>query len=464
MLKDKGILFEKLISNGRNGKPLLNDKQRSLARSVYNFAWNKIKADQENGRIGPDDFDIDDVQSFDKKIEAALIKFERILECFKKSSIAKDNFLNSFDQCAQHCKKCVKELREIAAEIQTEKFDRDILTGVGNIFGAVGGLCFALALPVSLPLAIPGGIVCALGNGLVIGNAAGEISHLKEKLKEAVNLIEEEKKRFSAMRWFSCPEEMENAISSLVDCHVLKRMAQEVETFSKVTDKKDMTDDEFKNHYEQVLDYCMGQMAKDSKLIKEYGKELAPAVMTFVFVVCLMNDHNRIVLDCSLTTLRLTSVLNIGALACIAVGAISKLLSVWWGVSINLLLAVKSFIDAYKRPDTELTKKIREAADKIEEIFTYIERIYNETKKYKSHYNVTQWKTVLVSQTPDVTESVDLKMAVKDYLPETARGRIRLLKLQTKSDWLVMVPAIHSQRLLKQKQIEIKGKNCKITP
>ncbi|GBN91851.1 hypothetical protein AVEN_174426-1, partial [Araneus ventricosus] len=426
---------------------------------------------QENDEIDPSDFDKDEVESFDEKIEKTLCKFECVVEVFKKSRESKDDFLKSFDQWSEPCQKCVKDLRDIAGEIQNDKFGRDLTRGIGNAAAALGVVA-GLACP---PLAVAGGIACAVGNGVALGTTVLENLYANKKMEEAEALLREEKKRYSAMRWFSCPKKLQEALGSLVDLKVLEQMEKRVQTFSEeVRDKKDMTGDEFKNHYEQVLDSCMDLMAKDRKMIEEYGKELAPAVMTFVFVVCLMNDHNRIVLDCSLTTLRLTSVLNVGLLACGVAGAlaiegaiaefISSELIVWLRVGINVLLAAKSFVDAYRQPDTELTEKIKEAADKIEGIYTYIEGVYKETKKYKSHDAVNQWKTVLVEHTPGDAESEDLKMAVKDYLPEEARGRIRTLRLPIEeNNWLVMVPADHSQRLLEQTQINIKGKNCAVT-
>ncbi|GBM60584.1 Zinc finger BED domain-containing protein 5 [Araneus ventricosus] len=338
------------------------------------------------------------------------------------------------------------------------------------------GTLLGLSLPVSGPLAVGGGIAFALGNGVVIGTTTKEIAYLEKHLKEVKKLIKKEKERFSSMtNWFSRPEQLENAINSLLDYNILQEIAKEVQKLTEeVTGEKDITEDEFKDQFQQVLKHCMGLMARDSKMIEEYGKELAPAVMTFVFVVFLMNDHNRIVIDCSLITqhlaLGLMSVLDFGALAgklisgsAIAEAAISEAV-VWLGVAIDVLIAVLSFIDIYKRPETKHTKKIREAADKIEKVFLFIESVYRETKAYNSKTNATQWETVLVKRVPDDAGHADLRMAVKHYLPEEALGRVRIIRLPTKEkNWLVKVPASHSQMLLQQTEIEIKKKNCLVT-
>ncbi|CAL1290925.1 unnamed protein product [Larinioides sclopetarius] len=319
MLKDHGILIDRILSSGRNGEPPLSDMERSVAQSAHISACNKIKACLESGEIGIDDCDIDDAASFDKKITAFLVKFKRFVEYLKNSSRAKDNFLQRFHSFGQHCKATVIELREMAEELRDLKNKNDFTRLEANVYGAIYG-CLFLTLPVCPAVGIVGGICGLMVNTASAIVTSGEIAVVKRKLNRAVELIEEEKKRYSAMQCFSCHEEEKEALDSFVSSSVLKQMAQKVENFRKITNKKDMTEDEFKNHYEDVLDYCMEKMAKESKLIEEYGKELAPAVMAFTFVVVLMNDHNRIALDYSLTTLRLKSAWNCGAIIGLAMG------------------------------------------------------------------------------------------------------------------------------------------------
>ncbi|GBN93964.1 hypothetical protein AVEN_25539-1 [Araneus ventricosus] len=314
------------------------------------------------------------------------------------------------------------------------------------------------------------------GTGVVDGTTVDKIVWMKCRMDEVKTLMKNEKERFSAMTdWLICPEELENAINPLLDCNVLKEIAQEVQKFTEaVTDQINMSEDEFTMQFKRVLKHCMGQMAKDSKVKKEYGKELAPAVMAFVFVVCLMNDHNRITLGCSVINqhmaLDLMRELNFGTLAgeliggsAIAKAAISETF-VWFALVIDLLNSAQSFIDVYKRPHPEYTKRIKEAAEKFEKIFSHIERVYNDAKTYNSRTNVSQWKTFLVSRAPDDAGHGDLRMAVKHYLPEEALGRIKIIRLPTEErNWLVKVPAIHSLMLLQQTLINIKGRDCAVT-
>ncbi|GBM59875.1 hypothetical protein AVEN_158607-1, partial [Araneus ventricosus] len=345
------------------------------------------------------------------------------------------------------------------------------------------GLSFLTPLAaVTVPLAIGGGVASAMGGGVVVGTTGTEMVLVKNRLEKVKTLIEEEKERFSSMaHWFIHPEELENAINSLVDYDILKEVAPEVQKFCAESDHENKTDDEFKNEFKQMLKNCIGKMNEGNKLTAEYGKELAPVVMTFVFVVCLMKDHNRIVLDCVMITQRLAlgllSVLDIGVLAGSLIGklaakgvasAIAKFavaeIFTCFGIIIDVLNVVVSSIDLHKRPDTVHTKQIKEVADKFEKVFLFIEGVYNETKKYKSPSDETQWITVIVSQAPGDADRTDLKMAVKKYLTEEGWRKMKIRRLETRgNNWLVKMPEIHSQMLLQQTHINIKGKDCAVT-
>ncbi|CAL1264697.1 unnamed protein product [Larinioides sclopetarius] len=460
----KDLTYEKIFGSNRSQR-LFDEEESSVASYIYRFAYDEIHASQVNES---DDFDADCIENFSAKTEELMIRFERLAEILGKSRKAMDNFLRGFQNWAPHCKKTVESLRKIAEALKGDKFNRDISRTFGSVIAAIGGILLGLSLPASAPLSIAGAAAFAAGNGLVVKTTTEEIAYVKKRLDEVKELLEKEKEKFSYMtNWFSRPQELENSINYLVDYNIVNEIKKEVQKLTEeVTGEKDITEEEFKNQFGQLLKHCMGLMAKDSKMIDEYGKELAPAVMTFVFVVFFMNDHNRVVLDCSLITqhlaLSLMDVLNIGTLtgsSAIADAAVSKTF-IWISVAINAMIAVLSLIDLCRQPETKHTKEIKEAADKIEKVYLFIESVYNKTLTYKP----PEYAAILVNNAPEDAEHADLRNAVSNYLPEEALNQIKVIRLPTEeSSWLVKIPKIYSRVLLQQTEIKIKRKNCVVT-
>ncbi|CAL1264754.1 unnamed protein product [Larinioides sclopetarius] len=484
MVKD--ALFQRVFGQKRRDSDLLiSDDELTLASFVFDVAYDEINsnADEFDDR----NFDTASVLSFDEKIETTLAKFDSIVVIFKRSFESQETFLKSFEKWAKPCQKTIESLRVFAEEMQTDKFNSDIARVVGGVVGTIGGILVGLSFltplaAVTVPLAIGGGVTSALGGGVVVGTTGTELVLVKNRLEKVKTLIEEEKERFSAMaHWFTHPEELENAINSLVDFDILTEILPEVQNFLEISEQKKMTDDEFKNEFKQILKDSLGKMNKDNKLKNEYGNELAPVVITFVFVVCLLKVHNRIVLDCVMITQRLAlglmSVLDLGVLAGSLIGklavrsvastiakfAVAEILTCL-GIIIDVLNVVFSSIDLHKRPETKHTKKIKEVAEKFEKIFLFIEGVYNETKKYKSLIDESQWTTVVILHAPDDAGHEDFKIAIKQYLPEDGWRKMKIKRLETRrNNWLVKIPTIHSEMLLQQETMNIKGKNCVVT-
>ncbi|KAF8789134.1 uncharacterized protein LOC129956435 [Argiope bruennichi] len=497
-MSKRKLLFKKIFcSNECDSEPFLDDGDVSLASFVYNVACEEIREDNDYSDDEPDmdgkDEDTYSILSFDEKVDAAVENFERVVALFKKTKKAKDSFLKSFEQWAPTCKNNIQLLKESAEAIQTDKFNSDIAKVVGGVVAAVGGIVFGISFitplaVVTVPLAIGGGIASAVGGTVVAGTTGTEIALLKKKLEGARALVQQEMERFFAMtHWFSFPEEVKKALESLLSYNLLKEMAADLKKFfDEVTREANLTVGDFKLRFKEVLKLCMKKMITSSKITYEFGDDVAPVVMTFVFVFCLMKGQNRIVLDCVMITQRLAvgllSVFDLGVQAGQLIGrlalkgaasagealakfAIMEAL-VGLGVLIDVVNVVLSSIDLHKRPETEATKKIKEAADKLEKVFSFIESVYNEVKKYKTlaRTDVNDWTAVVVSHIPDDAEKEDIKTAVKPHLPEEAWSCIKLKKLPTNgNNWLVKVPTNHSQLLLEQSHLIINEKSCAVT-
>ncbi|GBO36862.1 hypothetical protein AVEN_251078-1 [Araneus ventricosus] len=141
----KDSLFDRVFGENRSdGDRLIDDDEFSLASFVYDVAYDEIYTGGEKPGYEPDDCDFDTVSviSFEEKIEAAMVKFDRVVEVFKKSHQSKESFLKSFGHWAQLCKNSIQSLRVFASEMQTDKFNSDIARVVGGVVGAIGGELF----------------------------------------------------------------------------------------------------------------------------------------------------------------------------------------------------------------------------------------------------------------------------------------------------------------------------------
>ncbi|XP_055926116.1 uncharacterized protein LOC129957685 [Argiope bruennichi] len=391
-------IFEKVFCS--NVKELiLNGSERVLAKFVYRAAVEEIRANRKD----PDDNNVDDAKrkiNLNIEIEATVKIFKCVVDLFKASQAAKSAFLDNFDRWSSSRKSNIKSLRKIADDIQTDKFNCDISKVVGSSVGVAGGIALGLSFipflaPITVPLLIGGGIASASGAGVVIGTTSEEIKLLKKNLEEAKNLIQKEKSSSSMIDvWFNHTKEMREEIESLVESRLLKEMVEDLKRFQDEMKKKtSFTVDELKNRFNQLLKSFIRQMHKFSKKIAKFGDVIAPLVMTFVIVFCLLRQHNRTVIHCIGQMYRLMA--KNMSVSDVDVTTGQVLLSVSRGltaasrifaaanIALDVLTMVQSSIDIHNRTEVEQAKQIREAAVKLEEERSFIERVYDEVKKWR---------------------------------------------------------------------------------
>ncbi|GBN98152.1 hypothetical protein AVEN_132419-1 [Araneus ventricosus] len=337
---------------------------------------------------------------------------------------------------------------------------------------------------VTVPLTLGGGIACGLGGGVVLGSSATQIALLKKHLEEAKRTIKEHDEKFSLMaHWFTMPEELKKTLESVVSYEILKEVGEDLKKFfAEVTHKTNMTIGDFKIRFKEVLKLGMQKLNKSGKITSEFSDVFTPIVITFIFLVCLMKGKNRIILDCIMINqslaLSLISILNLGVPAgqlanglIRGVGefgddffklAFAKIL-VGVSIAIDVLNIVLTSIEIHKRPEPQETKKIKDAAEQLEQMFLAIEKVYNGTKKFENAAP-GEWTTIVVNSVPDDAGQEDIKKAVKPHLPDKAWYCIKLRRLPTKgNNWFVKVPTSHSEQLLQQSHLIIKEERCIVT-
>ncbi|CAL1264717.1 unnamed protein product [Larinioides sclopetarius] len=318
---------------------------------------------------------------------------------------------------------------------------------------------------------------------MVFGVGCTEIGLLKKKLNEAKRTIKEHEDKFSLMaHWFTMPAELKNSLETVVSLEVLKEVGEDMKKFfDEVTRQTGMTIGDFKMRFKEVLKLCFKKMNKSGEFTSEFGNVFTPIVMTFIFLVCVVKGRNRIILDCIMINeslaLSLLSILNLGVPAGQLANGLSRFAAEFGddvirvaftkvllgaSIAIDALIVVITSIEIHKRPEPEETKKIKEAAEQLEQMFLAIADVYNATKKCESAASEA-WTAIIVNSVPDDAEREDIKMAVRPHLPDKAWYCIKLQRLPTKgNNWLVKVPSSHSEQLLLQSHLIVKEKYCEV--
>ncbi|GFT39420.1 uncharacterized protein NPIL_309261 [Nephila pilipes] len=386
-------------------EPLYNNHEMRLAELFYNVARDEVSL---NGCS--DDSDTDSVLSFDEKIETARLNFKRVVGLFRRTNRAKKNFLKNFDTWKQMRLESISKLMHIAGAVRGDKFNGCIAKIVGGSVGFVGGAVVAASLlcppaaAVTVPLAIAGGVTSAMGGGVVAGTAGVEIVLLKNKLDEAKTLVQEEEENFTRMRhWFTHSQELVNAIEDLVGEDLLKDL---VEEGKKYFDNLQLLYQENDEKLKSVMKDIMGKICKSGNMVKEFGTDIAPIIISFVLVSCVISSRNRIILDCALLThhllLGLASTTDVGvatgrlvtglvmngasAAAKVIPGTVGRAVAlgafVALGIALDVLNVVLSSIEIHKGVKSKHVDEIHRVARLLEDEYTFLLNIHDEIRKY----------------------------------------------------------------------------------
>ncbi|GIY75293.1 hypothetical protein CEXT_485531 [Caerostris extrusa] len=370
------------------------------------------------------------VLSFEEKVEATKDNLGHVVDLFSKTNTARKAFMDNFDSWAPVRKDNISRLRTISKEILKDRFNGCISKVVGGGVGAAGGVLVGVGLlvppvaPVAIPLAVGGGIAAALGGGVVVGTTGTEIVLLKKKLAEAKKLIKIEEENFKLMtHWFNQTQQLKKALEALVGMDLLKTMSDEVVQFLKDTaNLAELKAGEYKEKFEYVMKTCVQQMHEFTNIAEELGPQIAPIVMSFIFVYCVLSGRNRIVLDGLMVTQRLALGLmsavditveagrlfaglavkgssvgmsgKVAPLAAVSVAgkvvpaAVSRIAALGFFVGLGIAIDIINMILASKEIHTGAKSKyadqITSAAGQLEEEYLFLQNVYEELCQYKT--------------------------------------------------------------------------------
>ncbi|GFT62887.1 uncharacterized protein TNCV_1607071 [Trichonephila clavipes] len=387
-------------SQGRYG-PLLNDGEIQLAELICNVAADEISLGDYS------DDDTASVISFEEKIETTRQNLTRVVGLFRRTKRSKRAFLQNFEHWKKLRLENIKKLREIAQEIQSDKFNGCIAKIVGGVVGIGGGivagaslLCPPAAL-VTVPLAIGGGVASFLGGGVIVGTTGAELVLLKNKLEEAKALIKEEEENFSRMKhWFTHSEELVEAIEELIGNDLLQNLMEEGQKLFNAVKKA--SDGNLTN----ILKEIMKKICESSNIVREFGIQIAPLVISFVLVALVISGKHRFVLNCALMTQSLmiglmsTADVSVGAgrlvagLAMSGTNAAARILPatigraialgtfVALGIALDALNLVLASIEIHKGAQSSQADEVRRVANLLEEEYSFLMDVNGKIKNY----------------------------------------------------------------------------------
>ncbi|GFR10641.1 uncharacterized protein TNCT_707851 [Trichonephila clavata] len=385
-----------------NYRPLMDDDEIRLAELFYNVAADEISLGDYS------DDDAASVVSFEEKFETTHKNLTRVVGLFRKTKRSKRAFLKNFEHWKKLRLENIKKLKEIAREIQSDKYNGCIAKIVGGSIGIVGGaiagaslLCPPLAV-VTVPLAIGGGVASFLGGGVIVGTTGTELVLLKKKLEEAKALINEEEENFSRMEhWFTHSEELVEAIEELIGEDLLKNLMEEGQNLLNAVKKAS------DGNLTTILKEIMKKICESSNIVREFGIQIAPIVISFVLVACVISGKHRFVLNCALMTqslmIGLTSTTDVGvgagrlvaglamngtsAAAKILPGTIGRAVAlgtfVALGIALDVLNVVLASIAIHKGARSSQADEVLRVANLLEEEYSFLLNVYGEIKNYK---------------------------------------------------------------------------------
>ncbi|GFY67772.1 uncharacterized protein TNIN_246011 [Trichonephila inaurata madagascariensis] len=270
-----------------------------------------------------------------------------------------------------------------------------------SIVAGASLLCPPVAV-VTVPLAIGGGVASFLGGGVVVGTTGTELVLLKNKLEEAKTLIAEEEENFSRMKhWFTHSEALVEAIEELIGEDLLKNLMEEGQNLFNAVKKA--SDGNLTN----ILKEIMKKICESSNIVREFGIQIAPLVISFILVAFVISGKHRFVLNCALMTQSLllgfmsTADVGVGAgrlVAGLAMGganAAAKILpgaigrAVALGAFVALAIAfdalnvVLASIEIHKGAQSSQADEVRRVANLLEEEYSFLLNVYGQIKNYK---------------------------------------------------------------------------------
>ncbi|GBM23531.1 hypothetical protein AVEN_130463-1, partial [Araneus ventricosus] len=338
---------------------------------------------------------------------------------------------------------------------------------------------FLGAAPAVSSLAVAGSVAAAGG---AVGNVTTSIAELvltDNNLKEAKQIIAEDRRRLEKLEVFEFFDKLDGAIDDLFGKSTSSKILNDIVDFLKKVPP--ILDDI--QPIQKALHTCLKLILPGITQFLLVGISLAAVILSIFFVVFLIRRRGCAILthrlalglvsavDASVEITRLIAAAGLkgsklGELiprqlaGKIVVGAMAGV-----GIALDIATIVISSIDLAEGSLGDEISMISEVANKLEShLFSY-QRVNDELqncvdRRLKKN-DVTDWTAVVVNHVPLYSGHRDITTAFNQYLPDEAWDCIILERLPTNGNhWLVKVPTSHAQLLLRQTYINIEGEGC----
>ncbi|KFM73688.1 hypothetical protein X975_23170, partial [Stegodyphus mimosarum] len=308
-----------------------------------------------------------------------------------------DNFLNLNAFCRSR-KEIIHELRDISKIITNERRNCNWTKLVGACTGIIGGLTVGASFLIpftgglSAPVATAGGVVSLLGGGTSFGTAITECALISWRIKQAKNILEEDRKKCEQMLiHIQHSEDLQKTIDAVMKLDIFQRMVKDLaallqETRNKFSDIQEKFLRMQSNQFMKMLMPIMSSIIEEKLGLAPELLKIRITVFLIIFLVIVMQSDNQNLADISITTLRLSGGIGAGAVFINSVDDMSVVLKsglrngtilapirsavirglVIAGVALDVINLILTSIDLHKGSISEHAKAIEHAADEME--------------------------------------------------------------------------------------------------
>ncbi|XP_035233899.1 uncharacterized protein LOC118205716 [Stegodyphus dumicola] len=311
--------------------------------------------------------------------------------------------LNAF---CQSRKEIIHELRNISEIMTKERRNCNLSKLAGACTGIIGGLTVGASFLIpftgglSAPIAAAGGIVSLLGGGTSLGTAITECALVSRRIKQAKNILEEDRKKCEWMLIrIQQSEDLQKAINDVMNLDIFKRMVKDLaaivqETRNKFSKIQGTFYRMQSNQFMKMLMPIMFSIIEEKLGLTPELLKIRIAVFLAIFLVLVIQSDNQNLADISITTLRLSGGIGASAVFIKSVDDMSVVLKSGLrngtilapirsavirglavaGLALDVINLILTSIDLHKGSISEHAKAIEHAADEMEEELRKLEK------------------------------------------------------------------------------------------
>ncbi|CAL1264679.1 unnamed protein product [Larinioides sclopetarius] len=391
--------FESLVRKG--SQFAFNYGQKQLVSSIYSIATQAV------GTCGFESYKA--IGYVDKEKEAMDL-MEKLIERFQKTDEACAEFLAVYPDWEISRKATVKELNIISASIHKDRFKGNLSKMLGGCVGVIGGAAVvgAFVFPPLLPLAIGGGVASGLGGATVFGSSIAEIVLLKKRMDQAKVIIENDSEKFRPLqKFFDRSNELMEALNEVIGFDLMNKIHEELKVFyQEYRSRKLQVDSNFMDKVRPIINNLVNLLVSHSNLLIRYGPEFTSVAISFVLAMFIAPMGDMVLFDRIVLIQRLTvgvlSGLEAGLSLRTAVAGVAarralqgvptvaenmpklfaRSFKIFAGIGLALDVSniILTSIDIHRGSLSEHGKKLKEAADQLQEELEYVEQVHDTLK------------------------------------------------------------------------------------